>query len=58
VAARKLRDARSFRLAILKGTDHIFTPRAAQERLGKLLTDHLVERFGGVRLRLAGSAHY
>ena len=44
--ARKMRHAKTFRLEILHGTDHIFTPREAQDRLTELLTDHLVTRFG------------
>jgi hypothetical protein len=44
--ALKLRRAKTFRLEMMDGTDHTFTPREAQERLTALLTEHVVSRFG------------
>jgi pimeloyl-ACP methyl ester carboxylesterase len=42
--ARKLRHRHTFRLEILEGTDHTFTPRDAQMRLERLLTRYLAEK--------------
>lgn len=47
VGARKVAHAQTFHLEIVEGTDHTFTPRAAQDLLTSRLTEHLVTRFGG-----------
>lgn len=44
--ASALRQARGFRFEVVSGTDHTFSPHAAQERLSAILCDHLVGRFG------------
>ena len=36
---------KNFRLEIVDGADHTFTPQASQNRLFDILTLHLLERF-------------
>jgi dienelactone hydrolase len=47
VGARKLHKKKGFRLEIIDGPDHTFTPLWSQRHLRDLLTQHLVTRFGG-----------
>jgi dienelactone hydrolase len=52
-AARFHRDPR-FRIEIIDGADHTFTPLACQDVLVSLLTNHLVTRFGAEPAFAAG----
>jgi pimeloyl-ACP methyl ester carboxylesterase len=43
--ARALRGARGFRMEIVEGVDHTFTPLHGQKRLRELVADHLVATY-------------
>jgi hypothetical protein len=49
-----LRREPRFRFELVSGTDHAFTPHAAQLRLGEIVVGHLAERFGAAARARSG----
>ena len=47
--ARVMRDAPGFRMQVMEGIDHTFTPLWAQEQLVRIVTEHLLTRFSDAR---------
>jgi pimeloyl-ACP methyl ester carboxylesterase len=47
--ARAMRDAPSFRMQLMEGVDHTFTPLWAQEQLVRIVTEHLLAQFNPAR---------
>jgi pimeloyl-ACP methyl ester carboxylesterase len=47
--AKVMRDAPSFRMELMEGVDHTFTPLWAQEQLVRMLTEHLLTQFSDAR---------
>jgi alpha-beta hydrolase superfamily lysophospholipase len=43
---QKLRTRKGFRIEMIDGADHTFTPLSAQKRLSDVITSHLVKTFG------------
>jgi hypothetical protein len=50
------RNEPGFRLEVIDGTDHTFSPLWSQELLLSLLTSHLLARFGGERTAMNAAA--